>query len=74
MPKFKEMKATAIENLEKILGHDVENSAVGVNEAYRKAYKSGKSGIAARVYEWVTRWIWADCEEWYHAMPSTSAK
>ena len=65
--KFAEMKEAAKLELAILAECNVDNTRDGVHDALAKVLEHGSYGDGAKAIMIVSQWMWADCEERYHA-------
>lgn len=65
---FDAMKDEARMHLSDLVGYNVMNSHMGVHDARADVYKRGDCAENATADALYIQWMWADCEERYHAM------
>lgn len=67
MEKFLMMKKEAITQLAILAECNVENSQQGVCDAVACVFEHGSYRDGAKALMIASQWMWADCEERYHA-------
>ena len=74
MDKFKKMKEEALIALSNLCECNVQDTHDGVQNALEMVFQHGSYKDGAQGVMLVSQWMWADCEERYHAGMSTEGK
>lgn len=67
MDLFKEMQKEAVTHLSILAENNVEDTADGVCNAGARVFEHGSYKDGMKAVMIVAQWMWANCEERYHA-------
>ena len=67
MEYFRSYKKEIAVALGTLIGNPVDNTAQGVHDAVACAFEHGSYNDGAKAVLMAAQWMWADCEERYHA-------
>lgn len=67
MDKFKKTKEEAVAHMAILCESPIENSERGIHDALACVFEKGSYSDGAKAVLIAAQWMWANCEETYHA-------